>query len=314
MRFGRNAKVFEIMMQTTVKSAIRMQGVGLHSGKMIAMTITPAEIDSGITFIRTDLAPQDRVIAARYDAVVDTQLCTVIGNGRPGAIVGTIEHVMAALRGLNIDNVTIEIDGPEVPVMDGSAMPFVEVIEAAGIQVQSAPRRFIRVLQEVSYEHEGKRVTLTPSDTPVFGGTIEFAEPVIGRQSYSVQMLNGNFVHDIAAARTFGFKHQVEAMQSMGLALGGSLENAIVLTDTSVLNKDGLRFADEFIRHKLLDAMGDLYLAGAPILGAYDGYKAGHFMNNMALKALFADERAYEFVTAVPQASLAAAQPVQAHG
>jgi UDP-3-O-[3-hydroxymyristoyl] N-acetylglucosamine deacetylase len=285
------------MMQTSLKSSIRVQGIGLHSGKMITMTLVPAGVDQGINFIRTDLAvPQERLIEARYDRVVDTRLCTVIGNGHAGAIVGTIEHLMAALRGLNIDNVTIELNGPEVPVMDGSAMPFVDMIMNAGIETLAAPRKIIRVLKSVSFEQDGKKVTLSPSDTAIFGGTIEFAEPVIGRQTYSTQLLNGNFVHDIAAARTFGFKDQVETMKSLGLALGGTLDNAIVLTNASVLNPGGLRFADEFIRHKLLDAMGDLYLAGAQIQGAYEGYKAGHYMNNMALKTLFADELAYEIV------------------
>ncbi len=282
-------------MQKTVKNSVTCSGVGLHSGQTITMTLRPADVDAGIVFVRTDLSA-GREIAALYDRVNDTRLCTVIAN-EEGASVGTIEHVMSALRAMNIDNVTIEIDGAEVPIMDGSAMPFVSMIEEAGIEIQGASLRSIKILREVRYEEDGKWVSLSPSDIASFEGEIDFAQPVIGRQSYSMTLLNGNFVHDIASARTFGFKNEVEMMQSMGLARGGSLDNAIVLTDTSVLNKDGLRFENEFIRHKLLDAIGDLYLAGAPIMGAYNSYKGGHYMNNMLVRAIFADERNYEYVT-----------------
>lgn len=282
-------------MQQTLKNSVSCQGVGLHSGKQIQITLNPAEADSGICFIRTDLDTGNTVISAQYDHVVDTRLCTVIGN-EDGAVVGTIEHLMAALRGLNIDNVTVEIDGPEVPVMDGSAMPFVEMIENAGIAPQKAPRRILNVLKEVRYEEDGKEARLLPASAAEFEGVIEFDVPSIGRQEYSTSLLNGNFIHDIAAARTFCLESQVQAMQSQGLALGGSLDNAIVFTNSAVLNPDGLRFEDECIRHKLLDAMGDLYLAGAPIKGCYSGDKAGHYMNNMLLKALFADPSAYEWV------------------
>jgi len=287
------------MMQNTLNSKIECHGVGLHSGVMITMTLCPAEVDSGIVFVRSDLPASSCVIPVTFDSVVDTRLCTVVGN-ESGASVGTIEHLMSALRACNIDNVCIEINGFEVPIMDGSAMPFVEMIKEAGIAAQAAPRRSIKVLKDVRYEEGGKWVSLRPSDIAVFEGEIDFAQPVIGRQKFSTSLLNGNFVHDIASARTFGFQREVEAMRAAGLARGGSLDNAIVLTDTSVLNKDGLRYADEFIRHKLLDAIGDLYLAGAPIIGAYDSYKGGHYMNNMLLKALFADESNYEMVTQMP--------------
>lgn len=282
-------------MQQTVKNKIECQGVGLHSGQMITMTFCPAEIDSGIAFVRTDLKDGENVIPAMYDAVVDTRLCTVIAN-EFGASVGTIEHVMSALRAMEIHNLRIEIDGAEAPIMDGSAMPFVEMIREAGVQAQDSEQLVVRVLKEVRYEEDGKWVSLKPSDISSFEGVINFDAPVIGEQKFSTSLLNGNFVHDIASARTFGFKHEVEAMRAAGLARGGSLDNAIVLTDTSVLNEDGLRFEDEFIRHKLLDAIGDLYLAGAPIAGAYDSYKAGHYMNNMLLKTLFADSGNYEIV------------------
>lgn len=282
-------------MQQTVKNRIECQGVGLHSGKTITMALCPAQIDSGIVFVRTDLKDGENEIAALYDKVVDTRLCTVIAN-EFGASVGTIEHVMSALRAMDIHNLRIEIDGAEAPIMDGSAMPFVEMIREAGVAKQDSEQFVVRVLKEVRYEEDGKWVSLKPSDISSFEGVINFDAPVIGTQKYQVSLLNGNFVHDIASARTFGFKHEVEAMRAAGLARGGSLDNAIVLTDTSVLNEGGLRFEDEFIRHKLLDAIGDLYLAGAPIQGAYDSYKAGHYMNNMLLKTLFDDPDNYEIV------------------
>lgn len=296
-------------MQNTVKTAVSLNGVGLHSGKDITLSIRPADENTGIVFIRTDVRGKDNIIPARWDHVVDTQLCTVIGN-KDGVTVGTIEHLMSALRGCNIDNAIVELDGAEVPVMDGSAMPFVKLVERAGMATQAAPRHSIRILKEVSVEKDGKRVTLRPADGAVFGGEIEFDHPDIGAQYFETRLLNGNFKHDIAQARTFGFLHEVEYMRSKGLALGGSLDNAIVLDQTSVMNPGGLRFDDEFIRHKLLDAIGDLYLAGMPILGAYDGYKAGHEMNNRILHALFADQTAYEIVEdyeAVPAHALAKA-------
>lgn len=282
-------------MQNTIQNSISLAGVGLHSGKMITLYIHPAEEEAGIVFIRTDVKGVNNVIPALWSKVTNTQLCTLISNEQ-GISVGTVEHLMSALRGLNIDNARIELDGPEVPVMDGSAMPFVELIEQAGIQKQSAPRKMIRILKKVSVEQDGKRATLSPAEGSVFAGEIEFDHPQIGLQRFETVLRNGNFKDEIADCRTFGFVHEVEWMRSQGLALGGSLENAIVLDKQAVLNPEGLRRADEFIRHKLLDAMGDLYLAGAQILGMYDGVKAGHAMNNAILKALFADESAYEFV------------------
>ena len=282
-------------MQNTIKTSVSLNGVGLHSGKDIQLSLYPAEENTGIVFIRTDVTDKNNVIPALWNKVADTQLCSVIAN-EDGVSVGTIEHLMSALRGLNVDNVRIELDGAEVPVMDGSAMPFVELIENAGVEAQAAPRKIIRILKDVTVEKDGKRVTLSPADGYVFGGMIVYDHPNIDNQGYEVQLLNGNFRHDIAEARTFGFLKEVEWMRSQGLALGGSLDNAIVLNDDGVMNPNGLRFDDEFIRHKLLDAIGDLYLAGAPIMGAYDGYKAGHEMNNLILHALFADESAYEIV------------------
>jgi len=282
-------------MQQTLAQAIAINGTGLHSGTEVSMMLRPAQADRGIVFIRTDVSDRDNVVPARWDHVVDTRLCTVIGN-KAGVSVGTIEHLMAALRGCGVDNAVIELDGPEVPVMDGSSAPFVAKIDEAGLSAQNRPRRAIRVLKEVSVEQDGKMVTLRPAMDSIFSGQIEFAHPAIGQQSHEIKLYNGNFRHDLADARTFGFAHEVEAMRRNGLALGGSLDNAIVLDEQAVLNKGGLRYSDEFIRHKLLDAIGDLYLAGGPILGAYCGVKGGHALNNAVLRKLFATPGAWMLV------------------
>lgn len=287
-------KIDMTVTQNTLKSIATMKGVGLHSGKEITMTLIPEEAGAGITFVRTDLPEGENVIRALWNMVVDTQLCTVIGNEN-GATVGTIEHLMSALRGCNIDNVRIEIDGAEVPIMDGSSMPFVETIERVGVQTQLAARRYIRVLKDVSVEYDGKRVHLTPDDACVFEGEIDFDHEDIGNQQFRTQLVNGNFKHDIASARTFGFFHEAEWMRSQGLALGGSLDNAIILDTDGVMNPGGLRYSNEFIRHKLLDAIGDLYLAGGQILGAYDGVKAGHEINNAILHELFSSDENWEY-------------------
>ncbi len=272
-----------------------ISGVGLHSGVPIAMRLLPAPSDHGIVFVRTDLSSGNNIIPARWDMVVDTQLCTVIGN-TDGASVGTIEHLMSALRGCGVDNLLIEIDGPEVPAMDGSAMPFVEAIEKAGVVRQDVSKRAIRVLREVSVEQDGKRVTLKPDESSTFVGEIEFEHSDIGYQRFETQLVNGNFKHDIAQARTFGFFHEAEWLRSQGLGLGGSLDNAIILDTDGIMNPGGLRYANEFIRHKLLDAIGDLYLAGAQILGIYDGVKAGHAINNAILHELFSSDENWEYV------------------
>ncbi len=279
-------------MQHTLKKDIALKGVGLHSGAAVTMTLRPAVEDSGIVFVRTDITDGNNVIPARWDRVVDTRLCTVVANDA-GAGVGTIEHLMAALRGCGVDNALIEIDGPEVPVMDGSAAPFVAAIDSAGLRAQTAPRRAIKVLKEITVEENGKSVRLIPGDLSRFSGAIDFQHPSIGRQERDVTLLNGNFRHDLADARTFGFADEVDLLRSKGLARGGSLENAIVLSGEGILNPDGLRHEDEFIRHKLLDAIGDLYLAGGPILGAYEGCKAGHALNNAVLHKLFSTEGAW---------------------
>lgn len=279
-------------MQHTLKSAITFQGIGLHSGQTVTMTLYPATADHGIVFVRTDVSGCDNVVPALWNNVVDTRLCTMIGN-QDKVTIGTIEHLMAALRGCGVDNLRIEIDGPEVPVMDGSSAPFVARIDEVGTAALAAPRRGIKVLKEIIIEEAGKRVRLSPAQGSIFGGQIEFANAVIGKQYFETRLVNGNFRHDLAEARTFGFLKDVEAMRAAGLALGGSLDNAIVLDEGRVMNKDGLRFHNEFIRHKLLDAVGDLFLAGGPIIGAYEGFRAGHDMNNKILHKLFSTEGAW---------------------
>ncbi len=279
-------------MQKTLKNSIDVSGIGLHSGKTVNMRLVPATADHGIVFKRTDMVEGKNIIPAAYDRVVDTRLCTLIAN-KYGARVGTIEHLMAALRGCGIDNVLVEIDAAEVPVMDGSSKAFVEAIDATGAITQAAPRRAIKILKDIIVREGDKMVRLSPSNVPVFNGRIDFAHKDIGFQEYSLKLVNGNFRHDVSDCRTFGFVKEAEMLRAAGLGLGGSLDNAIILDDEGVMNPDGLRCSDEFIRHKILDAVGDLYLAGGQILGAYDGYKAGHALNNAILHALFADRTAW---------------------
>jgi UDP-3-O-[3-hydroxymyristoyl] N-acetylglucosamine deacetylase len=291
------AQVLATNMQCTLKEPISCSGVGLHSGKKISMTLLPAEPGTGILFRRTDIAGGGAEIPARWDSVVDTRLCTVIGDS-DGNIVGTIEHLLAALAGAGVDNAVIELNGPEVPVMDGSAAPFVFLMECAGIVEQNQMQPRIEVLKPVSVAEAGKSATLMPSTGSSFSFEIDFATPVIGRQALYFDMKPGRFSAEIARARTFGFEKDVAQLRAMGLAKGGSLENAVVLGEDRVLNDDGLRFEDEFVRHKLLDSVGDLALAGAPIQGHFHGFKSGHALNNTLLRALFADNDAWRVVNA----------------
>lgn len=286
--------LLRVMTQNTLHRLISFSGVGLHSGQTVNMIVKPAPVDTGIVFIRTDIADKNNKIQALWQNVVQSQLCTQIEN-EDGVRIGTLEHLMAALRGCGVDNVFVELDGPEVPIMDGSSEPFVDAIDAVGLKSQAKARRVIRILKTVTVEEDGKSVSLTPSQISEFSGIIDFNHPVIGKQEYRVSLLNGNFRHDVANCRTFGFLHEVQAMHEKGLALGGSLDNAIVLDHERVLNNSGLRRNDEFIRHKILDAIGDLFLAGFPIIGEYQGYKASHALNNKLLLALFADQSAWQF-------------------
>lgn len=282
--------------QKTVKNAIHCTGVGLHSGAPISMTLRPAEAGTGLIFRRTDGAAAGVEIPARFDAVCDTRMCTVLGNG-DGVTIGTVEHLMAALAGCEIDNAIVELDGPEVPIMDGSSEPFVFLVECAGIAVQDAPRRALKLTRPVSVTDGAAEARLVPGDDFTVALGIEFDNEVIGRQELFLTVSAEAFRKDIARARTFGFLHEVEALRKMGLARGGSLDNAVVVSGDRVMNEEGLRFEDEFVRHKVLDCIGDLYLAGGPILAHYRGRRPGHALNNKLLRAVFADPANYEWVT-----------------
>lgn len=281
--------------QKTLKRPMPCRGVGLHSGGVVEMTLRPAAADTGIRFRRTDVADRDPWIAARWDRVVDTRLCTVVGN-QDGVTVGTIEHLMAALAGCEIDNAVIDIDAAEVPVMDGSSEPFVFLIDCAGTVELDAPRRAIQVRKPVTVGDSGRGLTLAPADAFSVDFEIDFASSLVAHSTLDVRLVNGTFKREIAKARTFGFLEDVERLRAMGLARGGSLENAVVVDGDRVMNEEGLRFDDEFVRHKVLDCVGDLYLAGAPILGRVTATKSGHHTNNAVLRALFADPAAYAVV------------------
>lgn len=282
-------------MQHTLAQTIELQGIGLHSGAETVLRLRPAGLSHGIRFIRVDVNGKDNVIAARWDCVTDTRLCTVVAN-QDGVSVGTIEHLMAALAACAIDNADIELDGPEIPIMDGSAQPFVDAILRVGVKTQAAPRRAIRILKPVSIIDGDKKVVLRPGIGSEFQVDIDFPHPEIGRQMARINLIGDEFFTKIARARTFGFLHEVTALRAMGLALGGSMENAIVLDQDSIMNPEGLRSPTEFARHKLLDAVGDIYLAGAPILGVFEGVKPGHQMNNLILHELFAHPECWSYV------------------
>jgi UDP-3-O-[3-hydroxymyristoyl] N-acetylglucosamine deacetylase len=278
--------------QHTLRAAAACSGIGVHTGEKVSFRILPSDPDTGIVFVRTDLKNGARNIPARWDRVVDTKLCTVIGNGE-GGLVATIEHLMAALRAAGVDNATVEIDGPEVPVMDGSAAAFVDLIDDAGLAEQTAPRREIRVLKPVEVFDKNKSVRLEPSAGSQFSFTISFAHKLIRNQQRDFMLSPPAFKTELSRARTFGFFEEVEQLQQMGFARGGSLDNAIVIKGDAVMNKDGLRYDDEFVRHKILDAVGDLALAGAVLRGKFVGNCSGHSLNNQLLRALFADPEAW---------------------
>jgi len=279
--------------QKTIRNAIECTGIGLHSGARVDLTLHPASPDAGIRFRRIDVTDRDNEIPALWDAVADTRLNTTLANAA-GVGVATVEHLMAALAGLGIDNLTIELDGPEVPVMDGSAAPFVFLLECAGLQEQAAPRRWLKVLKEVRVEEPGRSVSLAPADGFVVDFEIDFDSRAIACRQGRYELGDGAFKRDIARARTFGFERDVQRLWQMGLARGGSLDNAVVIgADDRILNEGGLRYRDEFVRHKVLDSVGDLYLAGAPILGHFRGVRSGHALNNKLLATLFATPGAW---------------------
>ncbi|MGD2132678.1 MAG: UDP-3-O-acyl-N-acetylglucosamine deacetylase, partial [Maricaulaceae bacterium] len=278
--------------QTTLSGAVVFSGVGLHSGERVRATVRPAAMNTGIVFRRTDLPEGENEIELRPDAVADTQLGTTISN-RFGASVATVEHLLAALVGVGVNNAVVDVDGPEIPAMDGSARPFVKVLARAGLDRLAAPRQVIRVLKTIEVSVEGKRARFEPADNLEIDATITFDDPAIGRQRALFEHDPARFADEIAPARTFAFLHDVEALHEAGLARGGSLENCVVLNADGVMNEDGLRYADEFARHKVLDILGDLALAGRMIFGRYVAERPGHALNNLALRELMADPDAW---------------------
>ncbi|CCG39635.1 UDP-3-O-acyl-N-acetylglucosamine deacetylase [Magnetospirillum molischianum] len=300
--------------QRTLKTAIGCTGVGLHSGSRVTMTLRPAAPDTGICFRRVDIAGGGGIVTANWATVNDTRLNTCLRNN-DGVAVGTVEHLMAALSGMQIDNCLIDINGPEVPVMDGSAAPFLFMIECAGTLEQSAPRRAIKVLKRVTVRNGDKVASLSPASSFSVRVEIDFDSTAIARQEFFLGLSERSFKAEVARARTFGFEQEVAMLRANGLARGGSLDNAVVIdsTGTKVLNDDGLRYGNEFVRHKVLDAVGDLYLAGGPILGHFSGIRTGHAINNQLLRQLFADSSAYSWVdlAAVP-VEIQAPEPMRA--
>jgi UDP-3-O-[3-hydroxymyristoyl] N-acetylglucosamine deacetylase len=285
--------------QSTLKSAVAFSGLGLHTGKPVRMVVRPASADYGIWFKRVDVTDRDALIAARWDRVADSRLCTIVTNDADVSV-STIEHVMAALSGCGVHNALIEIDGPEVPILDGSSAPFVSGFLAKGVIAQTVPVRAIRVLKTVEVRDGDAVARLEPAEMLEIDFHIDFADAAIGKQGKHLNLSNGAFVRELCDSRTFCRQADVDAMRARGQALGGSLENAVVFDGDRVVSPGGLRHADEPVRHKMLDAMGDLALAGAPILGRYTGLRAGHAMTNRLLRALFADPEAWRMVDCGP--------------
>jgi UDP-3-O-[3-hydroxymyristoyl] N-acetylglucosamine deacetylase len=285
-----------MLKQRTLKKAISATGVGLHNGEKVTLTLRPAAVDTGIVFKRVDL-PQPNEILATPSAVHDTRMCSALEAN--GVRVATVEHIMSALAGLGVDNVYIDIDAAEIPIMDGSSGPFVFLLQEAGLLEQAAAKKFIRVKKIVEVVEGDKWVRFEPYHGFKVDFTIDFNHPVFEQSGNNVKIdfAVDSYIKEISRARTFGFMHEVEYLRSNGLARGGSLDNAIVLDEYRVLNTDGLRYDDEFVKHKALDAIGDLYMLGHPILGAFQAYKSGHALNNKLLRALLADADAWEYIT-----------------
>ncbi len=282
--------------QRTLKNVIRATGVGLHTGEKVYLTLRPAPVETGIVFRRVDLDPVVE-LSATPDRVGDTRLSTALKEG--DVSVSTVEHLMSALAGLGIDNIYVELTSPEVPIMDGSAAPFVFLVQSAGVVEQSAPKKFIRVKKAVKIEDGDKWAKFEPFEGFKVSFAINFDHPIFAKspQQATVDFSTTSFVKEVSRARTFGFMHEVEALREAGLALGGSHDNAIVMDSYSILNDDGLRYEDEFVKHKILDAIGDLYLLGHQLIGEFSAYKSGHALNNQLLRALMAQEDAWELVT-----------------
>jgi UDP-3-O-[3-hydroxymyristoyl] N-acetylglucosamine deacetylase len=290
MRFG---------FQTTLHDRVAISGVGVHSAAPSQVILHPADVDSGVVFLRTGLpGGRERLLEARCANVTETALCTMLGDDS-GASVCTVEHLLAALSGLRVDNVLIEIDGPETPIMDGSAADFVSAIDSVGVVRQSRPRRYLKIVRPVRVERDGGHAEFLPAERGFrLDVEIDFESPVIGRQRRVFDLDPSTFRREVARARTFGFVNEVQKLWSAGYALGSSLENSVAIDGDAILNPEGLRYDDEFVRHKALDAIGDLSLAGAPIIGLYRTYRPGHKLNALALEALFDRRPAFEFLEA----------------
>ena len=286
------------MKQRTLKTSVSATGVGLHSGERVRLTLYPAPENSGIAFRRTDLqGEQGEIVKLSPYLINDTRLSSTVVTEQ-GTRIGTIEHIMSALAAYGVDNALIELNAPEIPIMDGSSLPFVYLLQDAGIVEQPARKCFLKIKKTVEIKETGKWVRFVPYDGFKVALTIEFNHPVFNRSipRFEIDFAGQSYIEEIARARTFGFMHEVEMMRQHGLGLGGNLTNAIVIDDMDVLNPEGLRYPDEFVRHKILDAIGDLYIVGHPIIGAFEGYKSGHAINNALLRAVLADESAYEWV------------------
>lgn len=283
--------------QRTIKQAITATGIGLHKGSKVTMTLRPATANTGIVFRRVDLTPYVD-IKAEATAVQDTMLCTCI-NGPDGHTISTVEHLVSALAGLGIDNIIVEVDANEIPIMDGSASPFIFLLQSAGIEEQNSPKKFIRIKQKIRVEDGDKWAEFIPHHGFRVDFKIDFQHPIIKRscQHLTMDFSTESYVEQVSRARTFGFMKDLEFMHANNLALGGSMENAIALDDFRVLNPEGLRFDDEFLKHKILDAIGDIYLGGHSIIGELKAYKSGHGLNNKLLRALLENENAWEFVS-----------------
>lgn len=297
--------------QRTLKNVIRATGVGLHTGQKIRLTLSPAPVDHGIVFRRVDLDPVVEIVAHAHQ-VGDTTLSTSLGTG--DVQVSTVEHLLSAMAGIGIDNAVIDVDGPEVPLMDGSAGPFVFLLQSAGIKDQDAPKKFIRILREVEVKDGDKFASFRPFNGFKVAFSIDFDHPVFRDKPLTAEIdfSTTSYVKEVSRARTFGFVHEFEYMRSRGLARGASVDNAIAVDDFSILNEDGLRYEDEFVKHKILDAIGDLYLLGNSLIGEFRAHKSGHALNNLLLRELIANEDAWEVVTfdKIEDAPISYIQPV----
>lgn len=283
--------------QHTITNSISCSGIGVHSGKISTLTFHPLETDKGIIFKRVDITDRNNIIKANYQNIHKTTLGTTLIN-EDNVEIATIEHLMAALWGANIDNCLIEIDNVEIPVFDGSSEPFIFLLQSAGIQKQNKHRKFLKILKKVFVKNESNsnESSIEPNSNFIIDFTINFMSKAIGKQTYNFNNSNDSFLKNISRARTFGHRNEVEYMHKNNLALGGSLENAVVVDNEKVLNPEGLRYHDEFVRHKILDCIGDLYLAGIPILGKFSGHKSGHDLNSKLLNKIFSDESNYQII------------------